>query len=492
VPINLILSLFLFLFVNVTQAEIYRWVDESGKVHFGSDYDSKNKKASKKVTIRDKYVIPLVTVKEPNEYSLSKENRQISISNITLDMANSENENVRIGRMTCGRYPVDLYWTDGVSDLKARDIGGVISNTFNKLGYSTENAIGSIPAAGNLILKAKIKDLKITFCANKKDKTRAKASSLVDVDWVLYDPISDEELLVYKTRGSHVGINGSFIKEGTKKSLENTFAAATKNLLANTEFTDYIFPVDLSEMKEKFDDEIDVEYEIGSGSGRFSLVADNVKKNSVTIKTKNGHGSGVFINDEGYILTNAHVVGDEKDLIVIFEDQEYNAILVRKERIRDVALVKVKDYIFGADGVKISNEKPNIGDNLYVIGSPLKIELKHTVTKGIVSANRTLNGQDFIQTDAAINRGNSGGAVFNDSGELVALTVAGVFTNTGASLNINYLIPIDDAILTLNIKSKSVIGEISKKMKDKSVVEVIKIALKEIDVWLDKPLLSLY
>ncbi len=479
-------------FMSAAHSEIYRWVDDNGKVHFGSDYNSKNEKLAEKVTIRDKYVIPLVAVKEPDEYSLDKENRQISIFSIILDVPNSENENVRIGRVTCGRYPVDLYWTDGVSDLKAQDIGGVISGVFNKFGYSAENAISSISNAGNLQLKVSIKDLKITICPNRKNNKRSKVSSIVEVDWILYDPISDEELLTYRTRGSHVGLNGSFIMDGAKKSLEETFDAATKNLLANSDFTNHIFPVDLSAMKEKFADVIDVEYQLGYGLGKFNQVAEDVKKNSVTIKTENGHGSGVFINGDGYVLTNAHVVGDEKDVTVIFEDQKYDATVIRKERIRDVALVKVKDYIFGASGVKISRSEPSIGDNLYVIGSPLKIELKHTVTKGIVSAHRTLNGQAHIQTDAAINRGNSGGAVFNDSGELVALTVAGVFTNGGASLNINYLIPIEDAMLTLNIQSKSFISSLSEELQDKSVLEIIEISIKDLDEWLDKPLISLY
>jgi S1-C subfamily serine protease len=84
------------------------------------------------------------------------------------------------------------------------------------------------------------------------------------------------------------------------------------------------------------------------------------------------------------------------------------------------------------------------------------MSLNNSITKGILSARRTINGLVYYQTDASINHGNSGGPVFDASGELVALTVAGVFTQGGASLNVNYLIPIEDALTKLNIESAEI------------------------------------
>ena len=111
-------------------------------------------------------------------------------------------------------------------------------------------------------------------------------------------------------------------------------------------------------------------------------------------------------------------------------------------------------------GVTISKNKMTEGDTVYVIGTPLDVSLSNTVTKGVYSAHRRLNGLPFYQTDAAINAGNSGGPAFNEQGELVGISVAGLFTREGASLNVNYLIPIDNAVTILNIKPEPNISHI--------------------------------
>jgi serine protease Do len=101
--------------------------------------------------------------------------------------------------------------------------------------------------------------------------------------------------------------------------------------------------------------------------------------------------------------------------------------------------------------LKAAKQGPVPGDEIYVIGTPLDLSLSETITKGIVSAERIIDGQPYLQTDAAINPGNSRGPAFDANGELVAIAVAGIFTSSGASVNINYLIPIDEAMKSLNI-----------------------------------------
>ena len=84
------------------------------------------------------------------------------------------------------------------------------------------------------------------------------------------------------------------------------------------------------------------------------------------------------------------------------------------------------------------------------------MKLSHTVTQGILSAVRQESGRRLFQTDASINPGNSGGPVFDSAGELVALSVAGLFTRQGASLNVNYLIPIGEELQALKVTPRSV------------------------------------
>ena len=150
------------------------------------------------------------------------------------------------------------------------------------------------------------------------------------------------------------------------------------------------------------------------------------------------------------------------------------------------------DYSGRSKGVKLSSKQPSIGDELYIIGAPLKIELQHTMTKGIISATRKISGLPFYQTDAAINPGNSGGPVFDQHGELIALAVSGLFTSAGASLNINYLIPIDDAVNTLNLNESSSFGTTMAKLEGKTLMEGVVVLYKAIDNWFAEPLVRLY
>lgn len=500
---KLLAFLFIFLVSASISAEIYKWTDENGKVHFGEMNNDIRDRKLEKIKIRDKYVIPDISKEDPLEYSGDEGSRLISVSSIKMDMPRSNYDNVRIGRVSCAsfRRPIDLFWQDGVKDLKDSHIGVTVSQSIVQSGYESESSIGSIPTGGSLNLELSIKDLKINFCPKARNSDLIKASSFVKVQWSLYDPLTDEKVFSAVTMGTDKESGSRFVKEGLSESLKKSFQVATNNLLAKPDLAQLAAPVDLSKVREKFQSSIDIEYRAGSGNGSFSDVAADAKKNSVTIKTESGHGSGVFINDEGYLLTNEHVVGMHRNVTVLFDGQEYPATVVRKERIRDVALVKMKDYVVDASGVEVAAEEPSIGDELFVIGSPLKVEFRHTVTKGIVSAHRTINGQPYIQTDAAINRGNSGGAVFNEAGELVALTVSGVFTEGGASLNINYLIPIHDAFKALKVEEQSAFSSLKNKLiasgeksngGEETLVSLVKSVIAIVDNWLDKPIIKIY
>ena len=90
----------------------------------------------------------------------------------------------------------------------------------------------------------------------------------------------------------------------------------------------------------------------------------------------------------------------------------------------------------------------------FTFGTPLSEKLSSTVTRGIISANRFLEDkQAYYQTDASINPGNSGGPAVNKFGEVIGIAVAGLINRSGSSVNINFLIPIEEAIKTLNIQN---------------------------------------
>lgn len=158
----------------------------------------------------------------------------------------------------------------------------------------------------------------------------------------------------------------------------------------------------------------------------------------------NSLGSGFIISSDGYILTNAHVVNNAKEIIVKLHDRrELTADLVGQDNESDLALLKVDAKNLPTAKLGKSSEL-KVGEWVFAIGSPFGFE--HSVTAGIVSAiGRSLRSEryvPFIQTDVAINPGNSGGPLFNLDGEVVGVN-AQILSRTGGYMGLSFSIPID-------------------------------------------------
>ena len=155
-----------------------------------------------------------------------------------------------------------------------------------------------------------------------------------------------------------------------------------------------------------------------------------------------GEGSGFFVSADGYIVTNNHVVQNAKTVTVTTQDgKTLDAKVVGTDPKTDLALIKVNeagDYPF----VAFSKEQPRIGDWVVAIGNPYG--LGGTVTAGIISAEGRDIGDGpydrFLQIDAPINRGNSGGPTFNMKGEVVGVNTA-IYSPSGGSVGIGFAIP---------------------------------------------------
>ena len=152
-------------------------------------------------------------------------------------------------------------------------------------------------------------------------------------------------------------------------------------------------------------------------------------------------GSGFFISEDGYVVTNNHVVEGGDELIVVTDDgRELEAKLIGSDRRTDLALLKVEGT--GFTYVEFADDKPPIGQWVVAVGNPFG--LGGTVTAGIVSAHGRDIGSgpydDFIQIDAPVNRGNSGGPTFNTRGEVVGVNTA-IFSPSGGNVGIAFAIP---------------------------------------------------
>ena len=162
-------------------------------------------------------------------------------------------------------------------------------------------------------------------------------------------------------------------------------------------------------------------------------------------------GSGVIISQDGYIVTNSHVISKADNIIVMLNDgRKATAKVIGNDVESDLAVIKVD--LTGLKPLGFREQSTQVGDVVLAIGNPFGVG--QTVTQGIISATgRTDLGintvEDFIQTDAAINPGNSGGALVDAYGQLVGINTA-IFSRSGGSMGIGFAIPTEIVKLVMN------------------------------------------
>jgi S1-C subfamily serine protease len=220
----------------------------------------------------------------------------------------------------------------------------------------------------------------------------------LEVEWQLFDSLQKEILFKSKTRGygkqPGVSSGASFV----------AFRKALTNLMANKDF------VKLVSKKDENNTVLSLPKE-----------TENVLEGVVTIQVGSSIASGVIISDDGYILTAAHVVSDVQEVVVNLKSGlTLDAAVVRNDNPQDIALLKIPGK--GHQCLPLAlNQIPAIGSDIFAIGTPFSKELSLSISKGIVSGHRIWNDFPYIQTDASLSPGNSGGPLVNRNGEVVGI-----------------------------------------------------------------------
>ena len=239
----------------------------------------------------------------------------------------------------------------------------------------------------------------------------------MEIEWQLYNVFRKE--VVFSTTTSGYGK-----QEGTAAgTLLNAFGAALTNLMADSAFVDIVarFPSSEWETAIVGQEKIlirscDSDYRVHLPDD-LSLVLDS----SLLIRAGESIGSGVVISQEGHALTAAHVVaGIDEVIVVLNSGLELSAHVLRRDEAQDVALIKLPgkghSCVPAALGVT-----PRIGEAVFAVGSPSGEEYSFSVTRGIVSGLREFEGASYIQTDASLNPGNSGGPLLNENAEVIGI-----------------------------------------------------------------------
>ena len=172
-----------------------------------------------------------------------------------------------------------------------------------------------------------------------------------------------------------------------------------------------------------------------------SVVTISSSNNLINMREKNGIGSGVIFSEDGYIVTNLHILSGNQVNVRLNNGKNYQATIIGIDKNTDIAVLKItsNDKLNPIDIA--DSENLRIGDRVLAIGNPYGIGI--SVSNGIISATGRDYGNPYlqlIQTDAAINPGNSGGALINENGNLIGIN-SKIFSKTGAYQGIGFAIP---------------------------------------------------
>ncbi|MGD9650110.1 MAG: S1C family serine protease [Dongiaceae bacterium] len=406
--------------------------------------------------------------REPLAVAEGKKSLPVKLSRITYNIK----RNTPVGNLQTGLLCISkgaLLYRVGQAVLREEDFDNMFreelkSNNYNVVGMNANMFAQDSNAdeRARFRIGGRIDDIKANVCY-PLSITKASGEGYVKVTWQVFDNLAQE--VVYETTTEGNGKFDTQLGGDFGEAVLQGFAAATNNLLADQKFHDILMgeggqPTDQNPKSKAKTKEISIE-KIPSWTSPIARNMEKVRAATVTVAVGDGHGSGFFIAPR-YVLTNAHVVGEaEQVMLRTITGRKIVADVVSKHKARDIALLQTEDS--GIAPLPLRTNEPAVGDKVFALGTPLDKKLESTLTSGIVSnyRNDKYRGR-LLQHDATIQQGNSGGPVFDEHGNVIAVTVSGrafgAMNGLAVMTGHNFSIPIADALAKLNIRFKNIAG----------------------------------
>ncbi len=293
-------------------------------------------------------------------------------------------------------------------------------------------------------------DADVCYAYNEWEKvTKTSGVLMMDVDWQVYSRLDRSVVHRQQTQGR--GEVKDLSTSGETDMMLDAFAQATRNLLADRRFYEIVGEGGAPVQRATSDSGTRTDF---APRRPFAQpIAANmaaVRNNVVVVYAGGGHGSGFVIDDLGHVLTNEHVVRIATRVKVRFESgDEATASVLATDPRRDVALLKVDRS--GTGGLPIRFDRPAVGDTVYAVGAPLDPTYSATVSKGIISAFRDIEGEPWIQSDVNVQHGSSGGPLLDERGNILGITSRGEPNEAGTPSGVNLFVPIADALRRLGL-----------------------------------------
>ena len=345
-----------------------------------------------------------------------------------------------------------LEWNTGPGKLNIRAFEAPARLVLKQLGF----AISGDPSdpfddkTADLAIGGTITAIHGDFCGRRTAFDQGiSGSASIEIDWQLYSTIERKTL-------ARVHTSGDAKSGGSQKSFSGVLITAMDDCLrkcaASDEFKGLISTRQAATAAAAPSGTLATKTAIsltGSAKAQPMRISDAVGS-VVLVLSGEGHGSGFLVSSDGYLLTAQHVVGSDKYVKIRWSDGlEGVGEVIRTDKRRDVALIKTDPR--GRQPLALHRVAPQPGETVFAIGAPLDVKFQSTVTRGVASANRIMDGFSFIQSDVTISPCNSGGPLLDEKGEVIGICDL-TFRPGGEDVpsGINYFVPIDDALRFLS------------------------------------------
>ena len=353
------------------------------------------------------------------------------------------------GGVGCGIDYELLRWGQEGSEIRTERLGAAFSRAVSDIAgaQQDENLFEDARDTPDLQVAAAISDMRADVC-EQPGLAGFRGSLSMTVQWQVYDPSAREIVGKFETHAA--GQSSQNTANGVDDLFLAAFRANARDLMNDAQFERLLkTPAAKAGRPPEGANAPPIRIAIAAGRGTPTPLPVAVQSVALVV-TGEGHGSGFLIASEGYVLTNNHVVGTARSVRIRWPDgAEEPGEVIRTDPVRDVAVVRVKPS--SRRPLALHTALPAQGETVFAIGAPLDPGLQGTLTRGIVSANRVIKDQPFIQSDVAVTHGNSGGPLLDTQGEVIGLTVSG-YEENGAPVGLNMFIPVGDALRALALE----------------------------------------
>ena len=389
----------------------------------------------------------------PEAPSSSQRAKPVQLAKIVINLKRGD----PIGRAKYGLlclWPENLAWKADPTDIGLDRFDAIFREEMTKAGFAVvgdpakmfENAAEN-PAQYLLGGAINRMDMQVCYRGVNRDGEDYEGSSgkgSLEVEWQIYSPIERKVTAVIKTTGTSDRPKAE--TGGAFGVIYDAFRGTVRQLASDPAFIkSFSGPVvDVSVARLPSRDLVPIAIK---SARRAPIALNETVASTVLIFANGGQGSGFLVGPEGYLITNHHVIAGSQFVKVRWSDgTEGLGEVVRSDKARDVALLKTDPK--GHRPLAPRGGGVTIGEDIYAIGAPTGEQFQFSMTKGIVSATRVMDGFNYIQSDVGVTHGNSGGPIVDGKGQVVGLTVSG----REDLPMLNFFIPIGEALGLLGVQ----------------------------------------